>query len=284
MKENHYFSIIISAYNIEDYIQRAINSVINQDYKNFELIVVNDGSTDKTKEKIETFKSHNIIIIDNKQNKGLGASRNHAVKKARGDYILYLDGDDTMYDKHTLTRINEVLQKKKKVDIAFFGVKYIGGSNATYLSNAENSTKEARLSCDIFFGVPSKCWRTEFLKENHITFIENMYYEDMVYSMKATLLAQELTYGEFPIFNYYRNRPGSIMSSPNIKRCIDMYKMLAHMMELYEMAPEEYKKYILSFIKNETASIPMRLDCILEAMKEHKLSPILPKRNYKLIE
>lgn len=284
MKENHYFSIIISAYNIEDYIQRAINSVINQDYKNFELIVVNDGSTDKTKEKIETFKSHNIMIIDNKQNKGLGASRNHAVKKARGDYILYLDGDDTMYDKHTLTRINEVLQKKKKVDIAFFGVKYIGGSNATYLSNAENSTKEARLSCDIFFGVPSKCWRTEFLKENHITFIENMYYEDMVYSMKATLLAQELTYGEFPIFNYYRNRPGSIMSSPNIKRCIDMYKMLAHMMELYEMAPEEYKKYILSFIKNETASIPMRLDCILEAMKEHKLSPILPKRNYKLIE
>lgn len=284
MKEDIRFSIIISAYNIEDYIERAINSVLEQDYKKFELIIVNDGSTDRTNDKIRKYESDNVIIIDNGKNKGLGASRNIAVKRARGEYILYLDGDDTMYDNHTLTRINEILYKKDKVDIAFFGVKYIGGNNATYLSNAENSTKEARLSCDIFFGVPSKCWRTEFLKENNITFIENMYYEDMVYSMKATILAQKLTYGEFPIFNYYRNRPGSIMSSPNIKRCTDMYKMLAHMMELYEMAPEEYKRYILSFIKNETASIPMRIDCILGAIKEHKISPVLPKRNYKLID
>lgn len=284
MKDNILFSIIMSAYNIEDYIERAINSVLEQDYNNFELIVVNDGSTDETKNKIKKYKNDNVIMIDNGKNKGLGASRNIAVNRVRGEYILYLDGDDTMYDKHTLTRINEVLHKKGKVDIAFFGVKYIGGSNATYLSNAKNSTKEARLSCDIFFGVPSKCWRTEFLKENNITFIEDMYYEDMVYSMKATILAQKLTYGEFPIFNYYRNRPGSIMSSPNVKRCTDMYKMLAHMMELYEMAPEEYKKYILSFIKNETASIPMRLDYILGAIREHKSSPVLPKRNYKFID
>lgn len=284
MKDNILFSIIMSAYNIEDYIERAINSVLEQDYNNFELIVVNDGSTDETKNKIKKYKNDNVIMIDNGKNKGLGASRNIAVNRVRGEYILYLDGDDTMYDKHTLTRINEVLHKKGKVDIAFFGVKYIGGSNATYLSNAKNSTKEARLSCDIFFGVPSKCWRTEFLKENNITFIEDMYYEDMVYSMKATILAQKLTYGEFPIFNYYRNRPGSIMSSPNVKRCTDMYKMLAHMMGLYEMAPEEYKKYILSFIKNETASIPMRLDYILGAIREHKSSPVLPKRNYKFID
>lgn len=283
MKEDISFSIIISAYNIENYIERAINSVLQQDYKNFELIVVNDGSTDKTNEKIKKYERDNVILVNNDKNIGLGASRNIAVKRARGEYILYLDGDDTMYDNHILTRISEVLQKGR-VDIAFFGVQYIGGSNAIYLSNAENSTKEARLSCDIFFGVPSKCWNTKFLKDNNITFIEDMYYEDMIYSMKATILAQKLAYGEFPIFNYYRNRPGSIMSSPNIKRCTDMYKMLAHMMELYEMAPEEYKKYILSFIKNETESVPMRIDCILGAMKDKKLSPILPKRNYKLIE
>ena len=63
-----------------------------------------------------------------------------------------------------------------------------------------------------------------------------------------------------------------------------MYKMLAHMMELYEITPDEYKKYVLSFIKNETMSIPARLDCILESIKNKTSSPAMPKRNYKLIE
>lgn len=277
------YTVIICGYNIEDYIETAVNSVLEQDYENYEIILVNDGSQDKTLEKIKKYESDKVKIVNNVKNKGLGASRNIAVSIATGDYILYLDGDDTMYDCHTLSRINEVVEKDE-ADVTFFGVQYIGGSNKLYLSNAENSTKEARLSCDIFFGVPSKCWKTKFLRENNITFIEDIYYEDMIYSMKSTILSQKLSYGEFPIFNYYRNRPGSIMSTPNIKRCTDMYKMLAYMMELYDITPKEYKKYVLSFIKNETMSIPMRLDAIIKSIEENTTSPILPKRNYKLIE
>ena len=283
MEEKFKYSIIICGYNIEGYIERAIKSVLVQDFENYELILVNDCSTDKTLEKMQQYESKNIVIINNEKNKGLGASRNIGVKIARGEYILYLDGDDTMYDKHTLSRINEIIDRDE-ADVTFFGVQYIGGANKLYLSNAENSTKIARLSCDIFFGVPSKCWKTSFLRKNNITFIEDMYYEDMVYSMKSTILSEKLSYGEFPIFNYYRNRPGSIMSTPNIKRCTDMYKMLSHMMELYEITPDEYKKYVLSFIKNETMSIPARLDCILESIKNKTSSPAMPKRNYKLIE
>lgn len=281
--DKYTFSIIICGYNIEQYIENSIESVINQDYMNYELLLVNDGSEDKTLERMKKYESNNVRIINNEKNLGLGASRNIGVKLAKGQYILYLDGDDTMYDKHTLSRINEIIERDE-ADITFFGVQYIGGDNKMYLSNAENSTKEARLACDIFFGVPSKCWKTQFLRENNITFIEDIYYEDMVYSMKATILSKKLSYGEFPIFNYYRNRPGSIMSTPNMKRCIDMYKMLAYIMELYEITPDEYKKYVLSFIKNETVNLPVRIECILTAMKEGKTSPILPKRRYELIE
>ena len=74
------------------------------------------------------------------------------------------------------------------------------------------------------------------------------------------------------------------MSTPNVRRCSDMYKMLYYMMKLYEITQDEYKKYILSFIKNETLSIPNRIDIILKAMENNELSPTLPKRNYKLIE
>ncbi len=284
MEENNIkYSIIICGYNIEKYIKRAIKSVLKQTFKNYELILVNDGSIDNTLLEMKKYEANNVVVVDNKENKGLGASRNIGVKLAKGSFILYLDGDDEMYDANTLEKINQIIEKDNP-DVAFFGVQYVGGDNKLYLSNKENSTKEARLTCDVFFGVPSKCWKTKFLKENNIVFKEDMYYEDMIYSMQATILSNKLSYGEFPIFKYYRNRPGSIMSTPNVRRCSDMYKMLYYMMKLYEITQDEYKKYILSFIKNETLSIPNRIDIILKAMENNELSPTLPKRNYKLIE
>jgi hypothetical protein len=60
--------------------------------------------------------------------------------------------------------------------------------------------------CDMHFGVGTKCWRRRFLEEKNITFIEDMLYEDMVYSLKGTIFANEIKYGEFPIYNYTRNR------------------------------------------------------------------------------
>ena len=86
------FSIIISAYNIETYIERAIKSVLEQTFENYELIIVNDCSKDKTLEKIQNFKDERIIIINNEKNVGLGAVRNIGIAKAQGEYIVHLDG------------------------------------------------------------------------------------------------------------------------------------------------------------------------------------------------
>lgn len=273
------FSIIICAYNVGNYIDASIISVLEQDYDNYELVIYNDGSTDNTAEVIKKYKDKKINFIDCKQNKGLGAARNIAVKKARGEYILYLDADDSLYANDTLSRIYEVLGREK-IDIAYFGVQYIGGDNRLYIPTAENSTKEARIACDMHFAVSSKCWRREFLIKNNITFVENMYYEDMVYSLKSIIHADKITYGAFPIYNYVRNREGSIMSTPNIRRCSDMYRMMSYVMDLYEETPEKYKPYLLSFIKNETNGLYPRTVCVLKALKEHTGTPIFPKRNY----
>lgn len=273
------FSIIICTYNMADCIKNAIESVLMQKFKNYEIIVYNDCSKDNTIEVIKEYKNPNIKLINGKKNIGLGASRNQAVIKAKGEYILYLDADDTLFDNMTLTKINEVIDKEK-VDVAYFGVKYIGGSNATYVPNKENSTKEARILCDMHFAVSSKCWRREFLNKNNITFIENMYYEDMVYSIKSTILAEKTTYGEFPIYNYVRNHDGSITSTPNLKKCVDMYKMLAYITELYDITPEKYKPYLMSFIEQETNSVPFKIKEILKAQKENRNTPVFPKRQY----
>jgi glycosyltransferase involved in cell wall biosynthesis len=92
-------SVIIPAYNAEEYIFECVNSVINQTYKNIELIVINDGSTDSTKEILESFHDPRIKIV-NQKNKGCSASKNRGLNISKGDFIQYLDADDYLsYDK-----------------------------------------------------------------------------------------------------------------------------------------------------------------------------------------
>jgi len=276
------FSVIISAYNIENYIQRAINSVLEQTFTDYELIIVNDASKDSTLEKIKEYNDPRITIIENEKNIGLGAVRNKGIAIAKGEYIVHLDGDDSLYEPTTLQKINDLIGVDKP-DIIYLGFQDVGGFNKTHLSTAENSTKEARLTCDINFSVPSKCWRREFIQSNNIEFKEGIYYEDMVYSTHATILAKSYKYGEFPTFKYYRNRKGSIMSTPSIRRCSDMYRMLSYLMDLYMITPDEYKPYLLSFINNETKSIPTRVNAILKCLKAGGGTPVFPKRNYKFV-
>lgn len=284
MKKNIKFSIIMCAYNVEEYIKRAIESVYKQNYKSYELIIVNDGSTDKTLQEVrqakKEYKMKNMVIINNHHNIGPGEARNIALQKAKGEYILYLDSDDTLYEDSTLDKINEVTIKESP-DIIYMGVQYIGGSNKSYIPNAENSTKEARIACDMHFPVSSKCFKSNFLIKNNIKFT-NTYYEDMDYSIKCTILAQKISYGEFIFYNYYRDREGSIMSTPSIKRCTDMYKMLENVMKLYEITPDEYKPYLMSFIRNETRNTIEKIDIILNSIENEVFLETMPKRNYRL--
>ena len=280
------FSVIMCAYNLEKIVDTAIESVLNQTFENFELIIVNDGSKDDTIGTLIRFEKKangKIRVIDNPKNVGLSASRNIAIAQAKGEYIVHLDGDDTLYDRNTLAKIDATIGNRK-LDICYFGVQYVGGGNKLYLPNAENSTKKARIVCDMHFAVASKVWRREFLEENNLTFIEGMYYEDMVYSIKAAIKAKHISFGAIPIYVYYRNREGSIMATPNIKRCKDMYKMLYYLMELYEETPEELQPYLMSFIKNETFGVPARLDGIIKSLKDSTYTPVFPKRNYVFTE
>ena len=159
------FSIIVCAYNVEKYISKAIESILEQDFQNYELLIVNDGSTDNTAKVVKNYTDKRIRFINYNKNRGLSCARNKAVSIAKGEYILYLDADDTLYEDTTLSKINDTIGNEK-IDLIYFGVQYIGGNNnKAYIPNGENSTKEARIACDIQFGVPSKCWRREFLKK-----------------------------------------------------------------------------------------------------------------------
>ena len=98
------FSIIIVAYNVEQYIEEAIESVLNQDFRDYEIIVVDDCSTDNTAKKIQQYKDERIKVCSTKRNTITpGKPRNVGLENANGEYILFLDGDDKLYNNYVIS-------------------------------------------------------------------------------------------------------------------------------------------------------------------------------------
>ena len=123
MKNNKKISVIIPTHNRSWYLRRAIQSVIDQDYKNIEIIVIDDASTDDTKEALKPFiSSNNIIYIRNEKRMGPNHSRNIGLKKATGDYIAFLDDDDYYCDRGKLRKQINLFEKNSK--LGFVGSGY----------------------------------------------------------------------------------------------------------------------------------------------------------------
>lgn len=112
------FSIIIPCYNVEKYIENTVKSVLNQTFEEFEVLLINDGSTDNTLKILEKFNDKRIKIL-NQENKGVSSARNLGIKNAKGKYFLFLDGDDEI-DENLLSEANDVF-KKKNVQMFYYG-------------------------------------------------------------------------------------------------------------------------------------------------------------------
>lgn len=118
-------SVIMSVYNEEDRVHRAIDSIFNQIYKDWELIIVDDASTDNTLKKIKNFikKDNRVKIINNKKNIGLAASLNRAILLSKGEFIARMDADDISFNNRLKLQVN-YLDKNKKVVVLGGGALY----------------------------------------------------------------------------------------------------------------------------------------------------------------
>ena len=188
-------SIIVPAYNVEKYVERCIESLIDKENLEYEIIIVNDGSTDKTKLKlIELNKKYGEIIrVINQENKGLGGARNTGIKNAIGKYIVFIDSDDLIVEGLFSKIFNHI-----NVDFDILTYKHIEFYNESDLNieNKNNFNYEVidniKAQKKFFLGeITSYAWdkiykRSLFI-ENNILFSENTYYEDMrvVYELIA---------------------------------------------------------------------------------------------------
>ena len=121
MNKDILISIIVPTYNRANLIGRAIKSILNQTYQNFEIIVVDDGSQDNTEETVKIFGDRRIIYLKHKTNKGAGTARNTGIKTAKSEYIAFLDSDDEWLPKKIEKQIRKIKEASVNVGVIYTG-------------------------------------------------------------------------------------------------------------------------------------------------------------------
>ncbi len=246
-------SVVIPVYNVEKYLRQCLDSVINQTYKNIEIICVNDCSTDSSPEILKEY-ADKITIIKNPKNLGLGLSRNEGIKIANGEFIHCLDSDDWM-------ELNAYEILSKYLDDTIDGIRFTntsfdettGKSEAASYFRYEFLYKKVNIynTPECFRIWNSSAWikilRKDFILENNLFYNDYRCLEDIEYAMRAALKAKNLIFIEDSLLCYRANRKGSLLTKK--AHYIDnIVKDTKWANQIAEALPENVRAEILNYI------------------------------------
>lgn len=254
------YSFIVPVYNTEKYLKKCLDSLVNQTYKDFEIIVVNDGSTDKSSNIISKYqkKYKNIIVID-KENEGLSMARNRGVQKSSGKYIIFVDSDDYVSNK----LLEEVDKKIDDSDILRFQIA-TEDEEYTKINEYHEEGFESMCGYDAFkylssyhFVEPAWCYviRKNYYIENKFSFKKGVYHEDFGLIPYVIYKARKVKSIDY-IGYHYVQRNGSIMNNNDYKKTVKKaFDMLEQYKTMRLFAKNINRKnnlddYFLSYISN----------------------------------
>ena len=217
------FSVIVPVYNTYNYLERCLNSVFNQSFKDFEVIAVNDGSTDDSYKILEMFeKEHSNLKCFFKENGGLSSARNYGVSKACGEYILFLDSDD-YYELDLLKVLNDSLDN---CDVVRFGVQDVfdDGSVLKYRDDFFDKTDgftSFSYICKFHYVeiACAYCFNRKFWINNKFKFLHKAYHEDFGLIPLVLIKSSSTKSIDYIGYNYYQR-------SNSISKTIEYDKVL----------------------------------------------------------
>ena len=262
-------SIIVPFYNVENYIEKCLQSLVNQTLEDIEILLVNDGSQDKSEAIVKQFveKYPNKIIYLEKENGGLSDARNYAIPYAKGEYIAFLDSDDyvetNMYE--------EMYNKAKKEDLDYVECDFLWEYPDRIL---ESKGKQCSNKKEMFIHTRVVAWnkliKREIVQDNHLEFPKGYRYEDVEFFYK--LLPFIHHYGIVQkTFIHYVQRENSISNVQNT-RTKEIIDVLEHVINYYKTNNlfEEYKEEIeYTYARYILCSSMLRM-VMIEDKKERK--------------
>lgn len=186
----------------------------------------------------------------------------HGLKIAKGEYIIFLDGDDYLADKTVISKLDNVIGNEK-TDIIYMGFKIEGDREEIVIPNKENCTKTYRAAIDKYPNVWSKCWRRKFLLENNIKFSENRFYEDVLFVYKGVMKSKSYKIADFIVHHYISGRKNSMTTNLDFRNIIDTAKNLQDCLNIRNTEPT---KEIDIIINKEINMCKKRLDIIVKEL------------------
>lgn len=224
-------SLVVTIYNVEQYLERCLESIKEQTYKDFDVLCINDGSTDSSEKIINSFLNDSRFKLYNKENGGLSDARNYGLTHVNTEYVMFVDSDDYL-DKNLLFEVMQRVEKSN-ADILVFGYNQISLANNTiekidlYIENGIYSLKTNK---ELLAFTPNAAWnkiyRTALFRNNEFKYPFGYRHQDLGTTGKLLFKANTIEYLNIPLYNYIVDRPNNITSQVDNKlyHIIDMCK------------------------------------------------------------
>lgn len=225
-------SVIIPVYNVEDYIHRCINSVLNQTYKNLEIILVDDGALDRSGDICDEYSEQDQrIIVVHKENGGLSSARNAGLDIARGKFISFVDSDDWIAKDTMQYCINLINSEEEMVDVVQYGVALVSSESEQISNKGDTITRfkgkdilnhlmVMSTRTDSYFSVCRCLFAAHLLKDEK--FPEGRINEDIAYKYKVLSKANYMIDSNAIKYFYYQST-GSITTEGFKKKDLDLF-------------------------------------------------------------
>lgn len=253
-------TVVIPIYNVEKYLERCIKSIINQTYKNIEILLVNDESPDNSKEIMEKYKENDKRIkCFYKKNGGLSDTRNYAINIASGKYICFIDGDDYIENTFVEKLYSKIIEDKSDLAWCNFNLVNDDGKYDEIIINDKNIYD---------FEMPSACnklYNVDIFKKNNIYFPVGIWYEDLATTPRILFSTNKISWVNEGLYNYYFNVK-SITNTYSIK-VLDSLKALKIVDDFVKenniQNVDEYLEYL--YLYNGILNTTFRLSICKEA-------------------
>lgn len=275
MKEN-YISVVIPTYNSENYLERCLNSIFNQSYKNFKIILLDDASTDATYQIIDTFQNNNnLTIIKNHKNQGVSHCRNKGLELVDTEYVFFLDSDDWI-DLNCFQNAIAKFKEDTNIDMVTWEIKNSNSFQNSYYRYKYDykNTLDSKMALSLlshsiensYYLSPllgCKIFKTELLLHNNITFPDTLYEDDyfvflsLLYTRKIGIIPDNHLY-------YYENLQSLThhFSSKDINDLYNTFDLLLNEINHRGLSEEYFKFYFKYFEKTMNSMMDRMYSCI----------------------
>lgn len=267
-----YFSIIVPVYNVQDYLEECLQSVLSQEDTLYECILIDDGSTDQSGAICDEYAAcYECVKVVHQKNKGLSGARNTGIRMAEGEYLIFLDSDD-MLCKDALKNLEQAvtentdasiivnrretydMQQKTRRECAYqFDIQKL-----IQMSNWKIYKELQKLS-DCWLGVWIFCLERKYLCDNELWFYDGILHEDEEWVPRVILNAEKIGFNNKCLYCNRINREGSITATPNIKRMFDVLLIIELLQQ--EFKKEKYTIEIQKVVEERIRSIYFGILC-----------------------